>query len=83
MFDLDGIARRLGGERSGFQISCPGPGHSPRDRSLSVGFAPNGSFVVHSHAGDDFGACRDLRPVLHRWAVADINQAASTSRSAA
>jgi putative DNA primase/helicase len=60
MFDLDDIARRLGGERSEFQINCPGPGHSPRDRSLAVKFSGNGSFVVHSHAGDDFGTCRDF-----------------------
>ena len=59
MADLAHIARRLGGECVGSQISCPGPGHSPRDRSLSVKFNGDGSFVVHSHAGDDFATCRD------------------------
>jgi hypothetical protein len=53
------IARRLGGEASGNQINCPGPGHSPQDRSLSVKFNGNGSFVVHSHAGDDWTTCRE------------------------
>lgn len=40
-------------------ILCPGPGHSARDRSLSVTFASDGAFVVHSHAGDPWQACRD------------------------
>jgi hypothetical protein len=30
------VARVLGGEAIGSQISAPGPGHSTRDRSLSV-----------------------------------------------
>jgi hypothetical protein len=60
MQDLGAIARRLGGEAFGDQILCPGPGHfSPLDRSLSVKFASDGSFVVHSFAGDDWVACRD------------------------
>jgi hypothetical protein len=56
------IARALGGERSGRDtILCPGPGHSPRDRSLSVRLdprAPDG-FLIYSHAGDDWRECRD------------------------
>jgi Toprim domain-containing protein len=56
--DLAHIARRLGGEAFGNQVNCPGPGHSPRDRSLSVKFTGDG-FVVNSHAGDDWAACRD------------------------
>ena len=32
--DLRAMARALGGEIVGGQVSCPGPGHSPRDRSL-------------------------------------------------
>lgn len=61
MMDLRSAARMLGGEVSGRGILCPGPGHSSRDRSLSVLFdttAPNG-FTLHSHSGDDFGTCRD------------------------
>lgn len=61
MMDLRSAARALGGEVAGRGIVCPGPNHSRRDRSLSVLFdasAPGG-FTLHSHAGDDFGACRD------------------------
>lgn len=53
-------AARLGGDVAGPRtILCPGPGHSPRDRSLSVTFDARGDFVVFSHAGDDWQACRD------------------------
>jgi len=62
MISLSASAQILGGEVSGGgQILCPGPGHSPRDRSLSVSFssgAPDG-FLVHSFAGDDFTTCKD------------------------
>lgn len=55
-------ARALGGEQvAPGRILCPGPGHSPRDRSLSVTFdpaAPDG-FLVYSFADDDFRECRD------------------------
>jgi hypothetical protein len=61
MLDLASIARTLGGEVSGGQVLCPGPGHSAEDRSLSVkcdSAAPEG-FVVHSFSGDDPIVCRD------------------------
>lgn len=61
MMDLRQAARMLGGDVSGQGVVCPGPGHSPRDRSLSVTFSagsPDG-FIVFSHAGDDPIACRD------------------------
>lgn len=70
--DLRASARLLGGDVSGGGIVCPGPGHSGRDRSLSVKFdakAPDG-FVVHSFAGDDELTCRDHvreRLGLPRW----------------
>ncbi len=59
--NLRGIARALGGEIVGQQVLCPGPGHSAKDRSLSVrlSIAASDGFVVFSHAGDDFAACRD------------------------
>ncbi len=41
------------------QVVCPGPGHSPRDRSLAVRFHADGGYVVHSFAGDDPMDCRD------------------------
>ena len=61
MPSLPTAARRLGGQVSGGQIVCPGPGHSAADRSLSVRFEPTApeGFVVHSFAGDDAIRCRD------------------------
>lgn len=56
---LDNYAARLGGEARGNRILCPGPGHSRADRSLSVTFSADGSFITHSFAGDDFAECRD------------------------
>lgn len=60
--NLHHLAKQLGGEINGrSQVLCPGPGHSPQDRSLSVRLdasAPDG-FLIHSHAGDDWKACRD------------------------
>jgi hypothetical protein len=59
--DLQTMARLLGGEVSGGQVLCPGPGHSAKDKSLSVKIdsgAPDG-FVVHSFSTDDPIACRD------------------------
>lgn len=59
--DPRAVAGALGGEAHGNRIVAPGPGHSARDRSLSILVswqAPEG-FVCHSHAGDDPLACRD------------------------
>jgi putative DNA primase/helicase len=71
------IARALGGEvTSGNTVLCPGPGHSPRDRSLAVRLepaAPDG-FLIFSHAGDDWRACRDhvrARLGLPSWQPGD------------
>jgi hypothetical protein len=69
---LRDLARALGGEVCSGQVLAPGPGHSPRDRSLSVRLsatAPEG-FIAYSHAGDDFATCRDYvreRLGLDRW----------------
>jgi putative DNA primase/helicase len=55
-------AKALGGEVIGpHRVLCPGPGHSARDRSLSVllsASAPDG-FVVWSFAGDSSKDCRE------------------------
>jgi hypothetical protein len=55
-------AAALGGDVAGRDtVVCPGPAHSPKDRSLSVKFdptAPDG-FLTFSHAGDDWRECRD------------------------
>ena len=59
--DLRSLARALGGEVVGCQVLAPGPGHSPKDRSLSITIsatAPDG-FLAFSHSGDHFAACRD------------------------
>lgn len=61
MMDARTLAHALGGEAHGQKILCPGPDHSPRDRSLSVELdqhAPDG-FIVNSFAGDGWQICRD------------------------
>jgi putative DNA primase/helicase len=58
---LRGIARALDGVVTGGQVLCPGPGHGPGDRSLSVRLSatsPDG-FIAFSHSADDWRACRD------------------------
>jgi DNA invertase Pin-like site-specific DNA recombinase len=61
MFDLKGLARLLDGDVSGSQVVAPGPGHSRKDRSLSVGLSPSApdGFIAFSHAGDDWRESRD------------------------
>ena len=60
--DLQKQARALRGEVRGGQVRCPGPGHSEKDRSLSVmlnSAAPDG-FVVNTFSpADDPIACKD------------------------
>jgi hypothetical protein len=58
--DVKEIARALGGDISGRSARVPGPGHSAKDRSLSVTPAENADgFIVHSFAGDDPIECKD------------------------
>ena len=58
---LRAIARALGGEVSAAQVLAPGPGHGPRDRSLSVKLSPTSpdGFIAHSFSGDDWRQCYD------------------------
>src|SRR4051794_22297944 len=56
--DLRTIARAVGGDVVGRQVLAPGPNHSRKDRSLSIWATADG-VCVHSHAGDDWRACRD------------------------
>jgi hypothetical protein len=58
---LQEIAKALGGEIAAGQVKAPGPGHSTRDRSLSVALSDNdpAGYVVHSFAGDDPIVCKD------------------------
>jgi len=60
--NLHEIARALGGNVSGNSIRCPGPGHSAKDRSLSLTLTPTapGGFLVKSFAGDDWRDCKGL-----------------------
>ncbi|MDX0531506.1 virulence-associated protein E [Sinorhizobium medicae] len=57
--NLRDLARLLGGElsRNGI-VTCPGPGHSPKDRSLGV-WLEGDDIKVHSFAGDQWQACKD------------------------
>ena len=53
------VAMALGGDVvSANRVSAPGPGHSSRDRSLSV-LIIGSDFVVHSFSNDDWRECRD------------------------
>lgn len=77
MNELAQLARTLGGETCGRDtVLAPGPGHSPRDRSLAIRLsaeAPDG-FLIYSHAGDDWRQCRDyvrLRLGLPAWQPGD------------
>jgi hypothetical protein len=58
--DARTLARALGGDVVGRNmVLAPGPGHSRKDRSLSVRLVGD-DFVVHSHAGDDWQTCKDF-----------------------
>jgi hypothetical protein len=77
--DLRAIARALGGEVSGRQVLAPGPGHSARDRSLSIKIEPSAAcgFLVHSFSGDDPIICKDYvreRLGLPEWEPGDYEQ---------
>lgn len=52
--DLREIVSRLGGDlyNGGRAASVPGPGHSPRDRSLSLKLSEDGRLLWCSHAND-------------------------------
>ena len=55
------IAKALQGDASGQSVLAPGPGHSRKDRSLSILIDPSApdGFRVHSFANDDWKDCRD------------------------
>ena len=70
---VQNIARALDGDVCGRNsVSCPGPGHSRADRSLSVTLKPDApdGFICHSHAGDNDLACKDFirdKLGLNKW----------------
>ena len=85
LLDIRRIAEVLGGDICRGQISAPGPGHSPNDRSMSVLISPGApdGFVVHSFAGDDPIRCRDhvramaglvRKPSMRTQTVADAQR---------
>jgi putative DNA primase/helicase len=87
---LTALAKALGGDISGSSVLCPGPGHSQKDRSLSVtpSFASPTGFICHSHAGDRWQDCRDHVAALlgmggtqHRQASPAPSASPSTSPS--
>lgn len=55
MVSPQAVARIVGGRVYGNKVIAPGPGHSRRDRSLSIVVSPDapGGLLVHSFAGDD------------------------------
>jgi len=83
MLTLDFIAKRMNGEIRGNQVACPGPGHSPKDRSLCIKIEPAApaGLVVYSHAQDDNLKCKDfvlrqlgMEPFRPRPTAANSNQ---------
>ena len=61
--DARAVAAALGGDViDRDRVLAPGPGHSRKDRSLSVKLCADapGGFVAYSHAHDDWRKCRDL-----------------------
>jgi hypothetical protein len=57
---LQEIANALGGEVSGGEVLAAGPGHSAKDRSMSVTISKDGEPIVHSFSGDDDLMCKDF-----------------------
>jgi hypothetical protein len=54
---LRDLARMLGGEVSGGEVLCPGPGHSPKDRSLCVKLEGERLLVYSFSTRDDQREC--------------------------
>lgn len=82
--DIRALAHALGGDAVGRnQILAPGPGHSAKDRSMSILIGdeyPDG-FLVNSMAGDDDLACKDH--VRARWGWPAFNGVRSSKATAA
>jgi putative DNA primase/helicase len=76
---LKSWAAALGGDVCGTQVLCPGPGHSAKDRSLSVKIGKDGEPIVHSFCGDDWQACRDY--VRQRLGMAPFKPSSKWQRA--
>ena len=57
--DLHDLVKRHGGVVRGSSALIPGPGHSRRDRSLSIRLGREDRLVFYSFAGDSIEAVRD------------------------
>lgn len=67
--DPQHAAKLLGGRARGNRVSCPGPGHSNKDQSLTVVFTADG-FIVHSFStSDNWQECKDY--VRSRLGISD------------
>lgn len=79
MLTLHQFARALGGDISGGQVLAPGPGHSAKDRSLSIKLEENapGGFLVHSFSGDDPILCKEY--VREKLSLPPWNATTSTA----
>lgn len=77
MLDIRTVVAVLGGHVTGRDTaSCPGPGHSRQDRSLSIKLDPDApqGFFAYSHCGDDWRDCRQYvaeRLGLPAWKPGD------------
>jgi putative DNA primase/helicase len=75
VIDIRAAARALGGDVTGRDaVAAPGPGHSPKDRSLTVRLLAGDDFLVYSHASDDWQTCKDYvrqRLGLPAWQPGD------------
>ncbi|CAO4136111.1 hypothetical protein [Methylorubrum extorquens] len=61
MMDLRAIAHALRGEVAAGQVLAPAPGHSARDRPMSIRLSPRapGGLLVHLFSGGDPLAAKD------------------------
>src|SRR5262245_50762640 len=61
MLNLKAVARALGGVVYGDRIAAPAPGHSAKDRSMTVWLDPSDpdGFKVSCFTTDDWRGCRD------------------------
>lgn len=84
--DLQTLRHALGGEIVGRQLICPGPGHSHKDRSLSITLSRSSpiGFLCHSFAGDDWRDCQEYvcgRLGLKPWSPDDGTERVAVSTS--
>lgn len=65
--DLHALQRDKGGVllNGGRSWQGPGPGHSPRDKSLRVDLLDDGKPLVVSYSGDDFALCARYLGIEH------------------